>query len=161
MELPKHIHRSRWILFLFISVNGLFSTIGIASLFGYEIMEGGAILLFSVPILAYVVALALRDRPTISIHQDRIEFCGDEKHLKMEELVSITTNDEGFNSESPQDLIFEVNNEAIRRVRKYPCFHKTQNNELYLQFTGRQITCHQAVDLITQTLEQWKQNQSQ
>lgn len=160
MELPKHIHRSRWILVLFISVNGLFSILGIASLSGNEIIEGGAILLFSVPILAYVVILALRDRPTISIYHDRIGFCGNENYLDMKDLVSIRTNDEGFNSESPQDLIFEVSDKVVRSLRKYPCFHKTENNELYLQFTGRQITCHQAVDLITQTLKQWKQNKT-
>jgi len=132
--------------------------IGTASLLGHEIMEGGAILLFSVPILAYFLILVSRDKPTISIYHDRIGYSGDENYLRMEDLVSIRTNDEGFNSDSPQDLIFEIKDEAFQRIGKFPCFHTTTDNELYLQFTGRQITCNQAVNLIEQALKEWKQN---
>ncbi|MGJ8641493.1 MAG: hypothetical protein ACSHYA_19035 [Opitutaceae bacterium] len=160
MEFPIHIYRSKWILALFISVNGIFSILGILSAFGFEIIEGGRILLFAVPIFAYFLVLVARNRPTVSIYEDRIGFYGDEVVLEMGDLLSIRTNDEGPNSESPQDLIFNLRKGVSKKMSGFRPFHRVDEDELYLQFTGRQLTCKQAVVLIDEVLETWKQNQT-
>lgn len=127
---PVHIRRSGAVLLAFIVIYGAFITFWTLHELGVMDFEGASwlpIRLFMVgftcPVFLLFCAMWLvRHRPVLSIFDDRLNFHSGwllkrAFNLPLADILAVSTNWKGTNSDSPSDLIFKLNSEGLRKAK--------------------------------------------